>query len=68
MANLFNPGSTEPDSGRQAAIAELRAMASKFRSKQVESTSLVMSISLGWCAARAEDRVDELEQGASLHT
>jgi hypothetical protein len=67
MADLFSPGSAELDSGRRAAIAELRAMASKFRSKQVESTSLVMSTSLGWCAARAEDRVDELEQGAPLH-
>jgi hypothetical protein len=67
MADLFSPGSAEQDSGRRVAIAELRALASRFRSKQVESTSLVMSTSLGWCAARAEDRIDELEQGAQLH-
>jgi hypothetical protein len=63
--DLFTP---PPDAlGRRAAVAELRALASRFRSKQVESTSLVMSISLGWCAARAENRIDELEQGAPLH-
>jgi hypothetical protein len=66
MTDLFTP--QPPDNlGRRAAIAELRAMASVFRSKQVESTSLVMSTSLGWCAARTEDRIEELEQGAQLH-
>jgi hypothetical protein len=63
--DLFAP---QPDDlSRRAAIAELRALASRFRGKQVESTSLVMSTSLGWCAARTEDRIDELEQGAPLH-
>lgn len=63
--DLFAP---QPDDlSRRTAIAELRALAARFRGKQVESTSLVMSTSLGWCAARAEDRVDELEQGAPLH-
>jgi hypothetical protein len=65
MADLFTP---QPgDDGRRAAVAELRALAAGFRGKQVESTSLVMSTSLGWCAARTEERVDELEQGAQLH-
>jgi hypothetical protein len=66
MPDLFTP--PPPDNlGRRAAIAELRALASKFRSKQAESTSLVMSTSLGWCAARTEDRIEELEQGGQLH-
>jgi hypothetical protein len=66
MPDLFTP--PPPDNlGRRAAIAELRALASIFRGKQVESTSLVMSTSLGWCAARAEDRIEELEQGGQLH-
>jgi hypothetical protein len=65
MTNLFEP--SRPNLARRTAVAELRALAARFRGKQVESTSLVMSTSLGWCAARAEERVDELEQGAQLH-
>lgn len=67
MANLFDtqPPGNLPDP-RKAAVAELRALVDYFRARQAEATSLTTRTTLGWCAARAEERLDELEDGAPL--
>ena len=64
MANLFEPGPpVVPNLARRAAVAELRALATRYRQLVAECSDLT-SLAFGRCADMAEDRVDALEQGA----
>lgn len=64
MANLFEPGPPAvPDLARRTAVAELRAMATRYRQLAAECSDLT-SPAFGRCADMAEDRADALEQGA----
>lgn len=67
MSNLFDARpSGKPVDPRKAVIAELRALTSYYRAQQATAGSLTTQTTLGWCAARVEERLEELESGAPL--
>lgn len=66
MTNLFEPGPPSvPDLARRTAVAELRALATRYQHLAAGCSDLT-SMAIGRCVDMAEERADALEQGAQL--
>lgn len=65
--SLFEPQPPSgPDLARRTAVAELRALATRYEQLAAECSDLT-SMAIGRCVDLAEERADALEQGAQLH-